>query len=98
MRPQLSRWCVVWVFVARLHSSPGKLSAGADVTNNCWHRAFSTTGRTLPSEGESFLLSLRAARSRVTDLSPSERRKPSDLLGVSNLLFGGGMGAPTGVY
>lgn len=82
--------------MASLHSNLGKLSAVAKVTNSCWHREFNTTGQTLPSEGESFLQSLRAARSHVTDLSCSVHRKPSDLLGVSNLLGGTGMGAPAG--
>lgn len=55
VRPQLSWWCLMWVFTARLHSNPGEPSAGAEVTNSCWHRELNTTGQTLPSEGESFL-------------------------------------------
>lgn len=66
------------------------------MTNSCWHRKLNTTGQTLPSEGESFLQSLKAARSHVTHLSRSECRKASDLLGVSNLLGGTSMGAPAG--
>lgn len=56
VRPQLSWWCPMWVLVARLHSNPGTRSSGAEVTNSCWHCEFNTTGQTLPSQGESFLL------------------------------------------
>lgn len=76
--------------MARLNSNPGEPSAGAKVTNSCWHCDFSTTGQTLPGEGESFLKSFRAARTHVGDLSRSELRKPSDLLG------GTGLEAPAG--
>lgn len=64
------------------------------MTKSCWHRELNTMGQTLPSEGESFLQSLKAARSHVTVLSRSECRKASDLLGVSNLLGGTSMGGP----
>lgn len=79
---------VLGEFVVRLHSSPGKLLAGTEVTNSCRHREFNATGQTLPSDRASFLQSLGAARSHVSDLSQFEHRKPSVALGVTGLLGG----------